>query len=92
VNPVLSARGVGFGYGERAILRGLSVDLSPGEVTILLGQRGGKSTLIRILSGILPAREGGGAPVRPPPGGVPSPGDGPASSPSWGRTRRSTSR
>lgn len=59
MNPVLSARGVGFGYGDRDILRGVSVDLSPGEVTILLGPNGaGKSTLIRILSGILAPREG----------------------------------
>jgi len=92
VNPVLSARGVGFGYGERAILRGVSMDLSPGEVTILLGPNGaGKSTLIRILSGILPPREGrcscAAAPRR-----SSAAGRWPASSPSWGRTRRSTSR
>ena len=59
MNPVLSARGVGFGYGDRDILRGVTVDLSPGEVTILLGPNGaGKSTLLRILSGILAPREG----------------------------------
>jgi iron complex transport system ATP-binding protein len=59
VNPLLSAKGVGFGYGDRDILRDVSVDLSPGEVTILLGPNGaGKSTLIRILSGILAPREG----------------------------------
>lgn len=60
MNPLLSARGVGFGYGDRDILRGVSVDLAPGEVTILLGPNGaGKSTLIRILSGVLAPREGG---------------------------------
>ena len=59
MSPLLSARGVGFGYGDRDILRGVTIDLLPGEVTILLGPNGaGKSTLIRILSWILPPREG----------------------------------
>jgi iron complex transport system ATP-binding protein len=59
LNPVLSARKVGFRYDDRDILRGVDIDLFPGEVTILLGPNGsGKSTLIRILSGVLTPREG----------------------------------
>ncbi len=54
MNPVLSAREVSFRYGERDILRGVDIDLFPGEVTVLLGPNGsGKSTLIGILSGAL---------------------------------------
>lgn len=59
MKPILSAARVGFGYGNREILRGVSIDLFPGEVTILLGPNGaGKSTLIRVLSGVLAPREG----------------------------------
>ncbi len=59
MNPVLSARKVGFRYGERDVLRDVDIDLFPGEVTILLGPNGsGKSTLIRILSGVLSPAEG----------------------------------
>ena len=72
MNPVLSADRVGFGYGDRSVLRGVSFDLSPGEVTILLGPNGaGKSTLIRILSGILSPREGDVRLCGRPPGGYP---------------------
>jgi iron complex transport system ATP-binding protein len=59
LTSLLSARKVGFRYGDREILRGVDIDLFPGEVTILLGPNGsGKSTLIRILSGVLSPREG----------------------------------
>jgi ABC-type cobalamin/Fe3+-siderophores transport system ATPase subunit len=59
VNPVLSARKVWFRYGDRDILRGVDIDLFPGEVTVLLGPNGsGKSTLIRLLSGLLPPASG----------------------------------
>jgi iron complex transport system ATP-binding protein len=54
MKPVLSAREVRFRYGGRDILRGVDIDLRPGEVTILLGPNGaGKSTLIGVLSGLL---------------------------------------
>jgi len=57
--PLLSARGLSFRYGEREVLRDVDLDLSSGQVTILLGPNGsGKSTLIKILSGALPP--GGG--------------------------------
>ncbi|MBP2674054.1 MAG: iron transporter ATP-binding protein [Deltaproteobacteria bacterium] len=59
MNPVLSARKVGFRYGDRDVLRGVDLDLFPGEVAVLLGPNGaGKSTLIRILSGLLPPDAG----------------------------------
>lgn len=46
-------------YGGSHILRGLSFQAKVGEVTCLLGRNGvGKTTLLRCLVGLLPAREG----------------------------------
>ncbi|AIR90380.1 urea ABC transporter ATP-binding subunit UrtE [Pseudomonas cremoricolorata] len=46
-------------YGGSHILRGLSFDVRIGEVTCLLGRNGvGKTTLLKVLMGLLPAREG----------------------------------
>ncbi|MBD1555066.1 urea ABC transporter ATP-binding subunit UrtE [Pseudomonas typographi] len=46
-------------YGGSHILRGLSFDAKVGEVTCLLGRNGvGKTTLLRCLMGLLPAKQG----------------------------------
>ena len=46
-------------YGGSHILRGLSFEAKVGEVTCLLGRNGvGKTTLLRCLMGLVPAREG----------------------------------
>ncbi|WP_286912738.1 MULTISPECIES: urea ABC transporter ATP-binding subunit UrtE [unclassified Pseudomonas] len=46
-------------YGGSHILRGLSFEAKVGEVTCLLGRNGvGKTTLLRCLMGLTPAREG----------------------------------
>ncbi|TWC15799.1 MULTISPECIES: urea ABC transporter ATP-binding subunit UrtE [unclassified Pseudomonas] len=46
-------------YGGSHILRGLSFDAKVGEVTCLLGRNGvGKTTLLKCLMGLLPAKEG----------------------------------
>lgn len=46
-------------YGGSHILRGLSFQAPVGEVTCLLGRNGvGKTTLLRCLMGLVPAREG----------------------------------
>ncbi len=46
-------------YGGSHILRGLSFDVKSGEITCLLGRNGvGKSTLLRCLMGLLPAKSG----------------------------------
>lgn len=55
-------------YGGSHILRGLSFEARVGEVTCLLGRNGvGKTTLLRCLMGLLPARQGAvsweGAPI-----------------------------
>jgi urea transport system ATP-binding protein len=46
-------------YGGSHILRDVTFDLPPGEVTVLLGRNGvGKTTLLRTLMGLVPARSG----------------------------------
>jgi simple sugar transport system ATP-binding protein len=46
-------------FGENRVLRGLSLDVPAGAVTVLMGANGaGKSTLVKILSGVH-ARDGG---------------------------------
>jgi urea transport system ATP-binding protein len=46
-------------YGGSQILRGISFELKPGSVTSLLGRNGvGKSTLLKCLMGLIPARSG----------------------------------
>ena len=40
-------------FGERSVLEGVSLDLRPGEITVVIGGSGcGKSTLLRILLGL----------------------------------------
>lgn len=59
--PVLSAREVWFRYNrdDADILRGLSIDLLPGQIHAVLGGNGtGKSTLLSLLRGLLRARRG----------------------------------
>lgn len=47
------------GYGDRAVLRGVSVDAGPGEVVGLIGPNGsGKTTLVRVASRGLKPWEG----------------------------------
>ncbi|MCQ4326422.1 urea ABC transporter ATP-binding subunit UrtE [Stutzerimonas stutzeri] len=46
-------------YGGSHILRGLTFEAKVGEVTCLLGRNGvGKTTLLKCLMGLIPAREG----------------------------------
>lgn len=50
--PILSARNLGKSFAGRTVLRGVDLDILPGEIHGLVGQNGsGKSTLIKILSG-----------------------------------------
>src|SRR5688572_17150378 len=46
-------------YGGSHILRDVSFELPPGKVTALLGRNGvGKTTLLRTLMGLVPAKSG----------------------------------
>ena len=51
---LLNASNVSFAYGDRAVLRDVSIELAAGQVVSLLGPNGsGKSTLLRVLLGTL---------------------------------------
>lgn len=61
--PLLEARGItkmlGTGANEFQVLKGVDLDLRPGELTLLMGPSGsGKTTLLSILGCILTATEG----------------------------------
>jgi ATP-binding cassette, subfamily F, member 3 len=52
--PLLTLEHVAAGYGERQVLREVSLSLSPGDRIGILGRNGaGKSTLMRVLAGQL---------------------------------------
>ncbi|MBN9799395.1 MULTISPECIES: ABC transporter ATP-binding protein [Pseudonocardia] len=55
----LSAEQVTLGYGDRTIVDGLDLEVQPGAVTTVIGPNGcGKSTVLRALGRLLPARTG----------------------------------
>jgi urea transport system ATP-binding protein len=56
---VLEIRGLGAAYGESQVLWDVSLDVPPGSVVCLMGRNGvGKTTLLKTVMGLLPAREG----------------------------------
>ncbi len=58
-SPLLAADGVTAGYGAVPVIRGVSVEVAPGEVALVIGPNGaGKSTLIKALNGELPLMSG----------------------------------
>ena len=55
----LTATNLACRRGDRVLFRGLSFALAPGEALQIVGANGiGKSSLLRILAGLLPADEG----------------------------------
>lgn len=57
--PILESSDLHFAYGASAVLRGVKLALSPGEVVALLGPNAsGKSTLLRVLLGQIPVDAG----------------------------------
>ena len=50
---------VSFGYGERVLFNGLSIEFAQGKVTSIIGPNGcGKSSLLKLVSGICKPQEG----------------------------------
>jgi urea transport system ATP-binding protein len=57
--PLLSLSGVETDIGGSRILRGVTLDVSAGEVVALMGRNGvGKTTTLRTITGLLPVRSG----------------------------------
>ena len=57
--PIMALDGVAVGYGDRAVLRRLSLRIDQDDRIALLGRNGqGKSTLSKLLADRLPAMEG----------------------------------
>ena len=68
VNPVplqrvtgaIQIQDIGFRYGNRAVIRGLSLEIKPGEMIGLVGHSGsGKSTLVNLICRFYDVTEGG---------------------------------
>ena len=58
-NALVELRDVTFGYGERAVLRDLSLVVPRGKVTALMGASGGgKTTVLRLIGGQHRAQKG----------------------------------
>lgn len=56
---LVALRNVTFGYGERTILRNLSLSVPRGKVTALMGASGGgKTTVLRLIGGQCRAQQG----------------------------------
>jgi branched-chain amino acid transport system ATP-binding protein len=57
--PALEVTDLSSGYGDTAVLRGVSLTVPAGAVTALLGPNGaGKTTFLRTVSGLVPATSG----------------------------------
>jgi ATP-binding cassette subfamily B protein len=55
----LALQGVGFRYGSRAVIRGLDLEIAPGEMIGLVGHSGsGKSTLVNLICRFYDVTEG----------------------------------
>ena len=57
--PLLTVRGVQTFYGKIQALKGIDMDVNPGEIVTLIGSNGaGKSTLMMTICGTPRARTG----------------------------------
>ncbi|GJD62345.1 urea ABC transporter ATP-binding subunit UrtE [Methylobacterium frigidaeris] len=57
--PMLAVTDLHAAYGQSEVLHGIDLTVAPGEIVAVMGRNGmGKSTLMRTLMGILPARGG----------------------------------
>jgi iron complex transport system ATP-binding protein len=59
MNNMLEIHSLETGYGARGVLKGVTLDVAPGEAVALIGPNGsGKTTLIRAISGVLRPTKG----------------------------------
>ena len=60
MGPLISARRLDVGYGERVVLSGVDTQVAAGAMVALVGPNGGgKSTLLKTFAGLLPPLSGG---------------------------------
>ncbi|GIW78461.1 MAG: hypothetical protein KatS3mg105_0268 [Gemmatales bacterium] len=58
-SALLKVSGLEVAYGETLILRGVDLEIAPGQVVSLMGRNGvGKTTLLKSIMGLQPARAG----------------------------------
>lgn len=58
-DPIITIRGLKKSFEQNEVLRGIDLDLYPGENLVVLGRSGtGKSVLIKVISGLLQPDEG----------------------------------
>jgi branched-chain amino acid transport system ATP-binding protein len=56
---MLEVRGLRAGYGAGVVIDGIDLDVAAGEFVVVIGPNGhGKTTLLKAISGLLPARAG----------------------------------
>jgi ABC-2 type transport system ATP-binding protein len=57
--PLIQIRDLGKFYGEKQVLKGINLDIYPGQVIGYIGPNGaGKSTTVKILTGLIPDFKG----------------------------------
>ena len=57
--PLVVLRDLHFGYGERPILEGVTLEIPRGKITALMGASGGgKTTVLRLIGGQYKAQSG----------------------------------
>jgi phospholipid/cholesterol/gamma-HCH transport system ATP-binding protein len=58
-NPVIQAKNLTIGYDENVLMKNISFNIHKGDIFIIMGGSGcGKSSLLRVLTGLMPAQSG----------------------------------